>query len=256
MSIPAPTDDQLKGYFPQVESPSAQRSTGLNELAGALSRAQSKIRTASKDAANPHFNSKYADLASIWDACRDALTEQGLAVVQLPCGDGDHVGLTTTLLHASGQFMASTIYAMPERKGPQAVGSVLTYLRRYSLAAAVGVAPDDDDAEAATARPEAPAPANDNGRRYASAPRLARPNAASPQAPSDVPPSSSEATTRAQMRRYHQLRDAMNVPEDEGRERVSVLIGRKIESITDLTVAEMSRVLDKMAEAAGPAGAA
>lgn len=252
-----PTTETLNGYFPQVESPTAQRSLALNELGSALSKAQAKIKAANKDATNPHFSSKYADLASVWDACREALTEQGLSVVQLPCGSGDNIGLTTTLLHASGQWMASTIYAMPERKGPQAVGSVLTYLRRYALAAAVGVAPEDDDGEAASggSAPNAPGPANDNGRRFATAPRLARPNAAPPPA-KDAPPSSSEPTTRAQMRRYHMLRDAMNVPEDEGRERVSALVGRKVESITDLTVAEMSRVLDKMSAAAGTDGAA
>lgn len=253
-----PTSETLAGYFPQVETPTAQRSLALNELGAALSKAQAKIRTAAKENTNPHFGSKYADLASVWEACREALTSEGLSVIQLPCGDADRIGLTTTLLHSSGQFMSATMYAMPERKGPQAVGSTLTYMRRQSLAAVTGVAPDeaDDDGEAASARPVAPGPANDNGRRFASAPRLARPAATPPQAQQDVPPSSSEATTRAQMRRYHQLRDAMNVPEDEGRERVSALVGRKVESITDLTVAEMSRVLDKMAEAAGPAGAA
>lgn len=242
---------------------SKTRSGSLDALAGALSKAQAKIRTASKDASNPHFQSRYADLASVWEACREALTSEGLSVVQMPCGDGDRVGLTTTLLHSSGQWMASTIFAGTERKGPQAVGSVLTYLRRYSLAACVGVSPGDeteDDGNAATNHDRAPAPSNDNGRRIAHAPRapqgasekLAQRNAEPSPAPG-VPsqPSSSEPATRAQMRHYHKLREALNVTEDEGRERVSKVIGREIASMTDVTVDEMSRVITKMTEASG-----
>lgn len=133
----------------------------LDKLFAALAKAQGQIEGASKDKVNPHFKSRYADLASIWDACRKALSDNGLAVIQFPVSDGDLVGVRTILGHSSGQSVESVAWTMPQAKGPQALGSCVTYLRRYSLAAAVGVAPDeDDDGNGATGRadPKAPAP--------------------------------------------------------------------------------------------------
>ena len=80
----------------------------LAELAGALSKAQAMLRGAVKDSTNPHFKSRYADLASCWDACREALAANGLSVVQLPEGTGGVVEMTTMLLHTSGQWIACT----------------------------------------------------------------------------------------------------------------------------------------------------
>lgn len=122
-----------------------ETSTEVGELAKALAAAQAQVKTADKDRTNPHFGSKYADLASVWDACRGALTANGLSVVQLPVSDGNRVGVVTTLLHASGQWMRGTVFTTPEKATAQGLGSAITYLRRYSLAAAAGVAPDDDD---------------------------------------------------------------------------------------------------------------
>ena len=122
----------------------------INEIAAALAKAQGQIKGAVKDAANPFFKSKYADLASVWDACRVALTANGIAVVQSPSSTEDgRVSVTTMLLHGSGQWIAETLTVKPKDDGPQALGSVITYLRRYALAAFAGVAPEDDDAQAA-----------------------------------------------------------------------------------------------------------
>lgn len=134
--------------------------TEFGKLFAALAKAQAKIEGATKDKRNPAYNSKYADLASIWDACRGPLGENELCVVQQPLSDGARVGLRTTIGHSSGQWMASVVWTTPKDQGPQALGSCLTYLRRYSLAAAVGVTPDDDDGNAAEGRadPKAPAP--------------------------------------------------------------------------------------------------
>lgn len=127
------------------------QSEQIGELAAALAKAQAVMQGASKDATNPHFKSKYADLASIWDACRKPLSDNGLAVVQLPVeSEVGSVGLTTTLLHSSGQWIQSTVSAPLQQNTAQAVGSAITYLRRYSLAAVAGVAPDDDDGSAAS----------------------------------------------------------------------------------------------------------
>lgn len=121
-------------------------SSELDQLATALAKAQSQIQPAIKDRQNPAFRSNYADLASVWDACRAALASNGLSVSQHPgrLEDGT-VTVTTALMHASGQHIISVAAAMPKDGSAQAAGSVVTYLRRYALAAAVGVAPGDDD---------------------------------------------------------------------------------------------------------------
>ena len=133
------------------------QSEQIGELAAALAKAQAVMQGATKDATNPHFKSKYADLASIWDACRKPLSDNGLAVVQSPVdAEAGSVGLTTTLLHSSGQWISATVSAPLQQNTAQAVGSAITYLRRYALAAMVGVAPDDDDGNAASTQQQRP----------------------------------------------------------------------------------------------------
>ena len=129
------------------------KSEQIGDLAGALAKAQGEIKGAAKDSANPHFKSRYADLASVWDACRAALSKHGIAVVQMPSVADGKVAVTTLLTHSSGQWVEETVSVAPMKMDAQGLGSVVTYLRRYALAAAVGVAPDDDDGEAAVGRP-------------------------------------------------------------------------------------------------------
>jgi hypothetical protein len=137
------------------------QSDSIGNLALALAKAQGEMGAAAKDASNPHFRSKYADLSSIMDACREPLSKHGLAVTQLPGrGEDGSVQLTTILMHESGEHLGSTISSRPAQENPQVVGSILTYLRRYALASVVGVVSDDDDGEAASApaRQQKPAP--------------------------------------------------------------------------------------------------
>lgn len=130
-----------------------QTSAEINEIFAALAKAQGDIRNATKDSANPHFKSRYADLASVSDACRGPLSKNGIAVVQVPHNDGHNIAVTTILGHASGQWISGKLAVAPAKWDAQGVGSVTTYLRRYALAAMAGVAPgDDDDGEAAVGR--------------------------------------------------------------------------------------------------------
>ena len=124
----------------------------LDQLATALAKAQAQVMGAKKDAANPFYKSKYADLGSVWEACREALTANGLSVVQLPGFEGGEARLTTYLLHSSGQWIAGTAGSPLVKHDPQGVGSALTYLRRYALAAVVGVVQEDDDGNDASGR--------------------------------------------------------------------------------------------------------
>lgn len=128
-------------------------------LAAALAKAQGEIQGASKDKTNPHFKSAYADLASVWDACRAALTKNGLAVLQPVSAEGPVVTVSTLLTHASGEWICGELTMTAQQHTPQGIGSCITYARRYALASMVGVAPEDDDGNAASqgapARPQA-----------------------------------------------------------------------------------------------------
>jgi hypothetical protein len=135
-----------------VNAPADNCSESINELAGALAKAQGLITGALKESANPFFKSKYADLAACWDACRKPLSENGLAVIQTPTVDEAYVRVNTLLAHSSGQWIRSELSVIPKDFTPQSVGSCVTYLRRYALAAMVGLAQVDDDAESGQAR--------------------------------------------------------------------------------------------------------
>ncbi len=124
------------------------QSAEINELAKALSLAQSEMGTAKKDSTNPFFKSNYADLASTWDACRAALTKNHLAVVQTTEGDGKSVTVITTLMHSSGQWIRGELTMLPVKTDPQGIGSCVKYARRYALSAMVGIADSDDDGNA------------------------------------------------------------------------------------------------------------
>jgi hypothetical protein len=129
----------------------------INEISAALAKAQGQIEGASKGKVNPAFKSKYADLASVWDACREPLSVNGIAVLQIPNETADGMVLVTMLTHSSGQWFRSSYPVRPVQATPQGLGSALTYSRRYSLMAMVGIAPEDDDGEAAMGRQQ---PAN------------------------------------------------------------------------------------------------
>jgi hypothetical protein len=151
---------------------SADRSESIEELVKALVAAQARMTHAAKNAKNDHLKSRYADLASVWDAIREALTANGLCVVQRPRTDGRAIVLRTELLHVSGQWMASELpilVAEGRESDPRVIGSALTYARRYSLSAIAGIAQDDDDDDgnAAGAAPSAAARADRGGRRRA-----------------------------------------------------------------------------------------
>jgi hypothetical protein len=127
-----------------------RRSPAIASLAGALAKAQGEIAGAAKDKTNPHFKSAYADLASVWDACRAPLSKNALAVMQPASANGPHVTVTTILTHSSGEWVESDLTMTAQQNTPQGIGSCITYARRYALASMVGIAPEDDDGNAAS----------------------------------------------------------------------------------------------------------
>lgn len=133
------------------------KSEQINELATALARAQGQMEGAKKEATNPHYGSRYADLAAVVDAVRGPLSENGIAWIQVPVPlDDVHVCVETVLVHTSGQWLAGTITLPVSKADPQGHGSALTYARRYGLMALTGVPAEDDDGNAAS-KPAAPA---------------------------------------------------------------------------------------------------
>lgn len=127
-----------------------QKSENINDLATALSKAQGEIKGAMKDSSNPFFKSKYADLASVWEAFRQPFAKHGLSLVQLPKTEENRVTVETVLLHMSGQWISEVLSASPKDMTPQSVGSTITYLRRYGAQSVAGVCPEDDDGNAAS----------------------------------------------------------------------------------------------------------
>lgn len=129
------------------------QSEQINELAAALSKAQGEMQAAIKDKINPFFKSSYADLGSVWDAARPVLSKYGLCVMQTTELISDRIVMVTTLAHTSGQWMKSYLPLNPAKNDSQGIGAAITYLRRYSLSAIVGVVCDeDDDGETAVGR--------------------------------------------------------------------------------------------------------
>lgn len=119
------------------------------ELFAALAKAQGEIENASKNAANPHFKSKYADLAEVLNTVRPVFSKYGLSLLQAPSFDGSLASVTTLVSHASGGYIIATASAVPAKSDAQGIGAVTTYLRRYSAAGLAGIAQEDDDGQAA-----------------------------------------------------------------------------------------------------------
>lgn len=128
------------------------QSEQVNELFAALAKAQGQMEGAIKDSANPFFKSKYADLTSVWTACRKALSENGLSIIQVPSADLDMVSVTTQICHSSGQWVRGVLSMKPVKTDPQSILSCITYIRRGSLASFTGVAPEDDDGNQASGK--------------------------------------------------------------------------------------------------------
>jgi hypothetical protein len=124
-------------------------SNEIAALATALAAAQAEIENAAKDGANPHFRSKYASMEAVVYACKATLPKHGLSYVQFPGMAGDYVTVTTRLMHKSGEWIEGTLPMPVGKRDAHGVGSAISYARRYSLMAVVGIAAEDDDGNAA-----------------------------------------------------------------------------------------------------------
>lgn len=132
----------------------------MKQIATALVKAQKEFGPALKTSTNPHFRSKYADLATVVEAVIDALNNNGIFLMQMTHETPDGAMAETTFVHESGEMLSAGKLFFPASKhDAQGYASALSYVRRYSLMAACGIAPEDDDGNAASKPKEAPKPA-------------------------------------------------------------------------------------------------
>jgi len=122
----------------------------MQELAKALVKAQGSMNHAAKDSKNPHFKSSYSSLVSVIDAIRPHLAGNGLAFVQKTHDAEGGVCVETMLIHESGQELSfGRLFVPATKQDAQGYGSALSYAKRYSLQAGLGIASEDDDGNAA-----------------------------------------------------------------------------------------------------------
>lgn len=126
------------------------KSESIKNLSIALCKAQSEMGGAVKDAANPFFKSKYADLSAVVKAVKDPFTNNGLSYVQFPIEQGGRIGVETILMHESGEYLSNEFTVQLSKQDAQGAGSAITYCRRYALQAIAGIPSEDDDGNAAS----------------------------------------------------------------------------------------------------------
>ena len=128
------------------------KSSKVDKLAAALSKAQSEMKGAEKKSINPFFNSGYADLYTVIESSFPHLTKHGLSVIQGNESNPGEFFVTTMLLHESGQWIRSKLKMPIEKATAQSIGSTITYGRRYGLSAITGIAQYDDDGNAVSSK--------------------------------------------------------------------------------------------------------
>jgi hypothetical protein len=225
-------------------------------LAAALAEAQGDIAPAPKDSTNPHFKSRYADLASVREASRAALRANGLAIIQRPFATAGRVEVETMLVHKSGEWIVNTLRMPLKDEHPHAVGSAITYARRYSYCALLGVVADEDD-DGNSAR--AMTPPDDRDRSRAPTPK-APPKAKAPppektQPTSDRPPppeASDEPCSPATLGEIKKFMLALNIQRTEKIAMMKSVLGKSPEEQpTEDDGQKMLAHLRNMAEADG-----
>lgn len=122
------------------------KSESIAEIAKALSAFQGEVKQPLKDKDNPFFKSKYVPLENVVEAITEISSKHGLSFLQYPVSQENKVGVITMLMHSSGEFIETDpIFATPSKQDAQGAGSVITYLKRYSLSAVFGITSDQDD---------------------------------------------------------------------------------------------------------------
>lgn len=218
-----------------------KKSETISKLAIALVKAQSEITSISKDGKNPHFKSKYATLDNIIDETRPVLAKHGLAILQMPGGDGENVIMRTLLMHESGEWLETEPLVMrPVKNDPQGMGSCITYARRYSYSALLSISTDEDD--------------DGNGASHAPQTSYSRPVNQPTQSTAQTiqtPVSNSvisDKVSEAQLRMIGKLKNEKRVSDDDYRELLVAQFG--LDSSKDLSKRQASEFIKYLQESA------
>lgn len=134
--------------FIDKENIEIEHTEQIGEIMAALAKVQGKLPPAVKSKKNPFFKSSYADLPAVWEACREPLSQNCLGIVQAMGGTKEKMFLTTIMGHPSNQWIKSKVPLIMAKMDPQSMGSCITYARRYSLMAMIGICADDEDDDA------------------------------------------------------------------------------------------------------------
>lgn len=229
------------------------RSPELNELAPALVAIQAEVGSIPKDDWNPFFKSNYAGLPAVVEKAGPIVTKNGVAVSQYPSFDGANDLLTTLVLHKSGQYIGCVMRLHLAKKDPQGQGSAITYARRYSYMAALGlVADEDDDGNAASASTSANRssgkPSSSKPTNRSSATTTRQPPASTAAQHSDAPFTEANETLIGQPEvntiraRLANMEKPITTPKDV-KAHVSELVGRTLGSLKELTTDEYKTIL-------------
>lgn len=271
-------DNTTPGPVPAFEVFSAvvETSKTLGKWAAAMAKAQGMMTHASAGATNAHFNHNYADLSNVLDACREPLSVNEIARFQAPLGPlpSGEVGVKTMLIHSSDEWVASIVWCKPKDAGPQALGTVISYLRRYGLAAAAGLAQRDDDGESGEGRgkkggtPEPTPPARSKAAKPAAAEAPSVPSPASARTPAPWPANVAEGqapvflfrnavwedsgiraaiVTKEHHARVKILQKELGIPDANWRERLAMRFGKDSSTrLTDAEAVELAGALEQM----------
>jgi hypothetical protein len=196
-----------------------QRSESVTKIAGALLKAQKLMGGASKGAANPYFKSKYADYGSVLEACKDLLNENGVVILQPHVSDNGKNFVETLLLHESGESISSrTEVICAKQNDPQALGSAITYARRYGLQSLLAMPAEDDDGEGAMNRaPKTPPTAKETSFQAAkaAAPKAVAPTPVAEAKPAEAAPAKKSSFKSAPKPAVEAPAPAAQTPADE-----------------------------------------
>lgn len=218
-----------------------KKSETISKLAIALVKAQSEITSVSKDGANPHFKSKYATLDNIIDETRPVLAKHGLAILQMPGGDGENVIMRTMLMHESGEWLETEPLVMrPVKNDPQGMGSCITYARRYSYSSLLSISTDeDDDGNGASHAPQGSYSRSSNQTSQSTNQQTQQP------ASNSV---TSDKVSEAQLRMIGKLKNEKHVSDDDYRELLTAQFG--LNSSKDLSKRQASEFIKYLQESA------
>lgn len=221
------------------------QSESIDQLAAAVANVQAELEPAAKNSENPHVKKRYADIAAVYAAIKEVMPKHGIAVVQTMMPDeANYARVRTTLMHKSGQWIAGECRMPCDRQGGvQGMGSAITYARRYSLSAMVGVVSEDDD-DGIGAMP----------RRQSEPARQSR----APQQTESRP----QAVSKAQLQKLQILFKEIGITEREPRMKyvnewlvINTNRGSEVASCSELSVSEASGLIEHLTKQKEPAHA-